>query len=98
MRTSSPGPEDPEVRTRAIAVVRPRGVPRAPVARALGSTGDTLRLGVRQAELDAGRRDGLATAERAEVTRLRRQNAVLQAERERRKPAARLLASARVPR
>jgi transposase len=37
---------------------------------------------VAQADVDAGRRDGLTTAEREELTRLRRENRVLREERE----------------
>ena len=98
MRTSTPGPYDPEFRTRAIEVVRTRGLPRAQVARDLGITVETLRLWVRQAEMDAGRREGLATDERSELTRLRREKAVLTEERASRTPAARVFAIERVTR
>ena len=98
MSTSTPGPYDPEFRTRAIELVRTRGLPRAQVARDLGINVDTLRLWVKQAEIDAGRREGLATDERSELTRLRRENAVLKEERESLKKAARLLAIERVTR
>ena len=37
---------------------------------------ETLRLWVKQADVDAGRRDGLTTAERAELTQLRRENRI----------------------
>lgn len=92
MSTSTPGPYDPEFRTRAIELVRTRGLPRAQVARDLGINVETLRLWVRQAEIDAGRREGLATDERSELTRLRRENAVLKEEREILKKAARFFA------
>ena len=98
MSTSTPGPYDPEFRTRAIEVVRTRGLPRAQVARDLGINVDTLRLWVRQAEIDAGRREGLATDERSERTRRRRENAVLKDEREILKKAARLFAIERATR
>jgi transposase len=92
MSTSTPGPYDPEFRTRAIELVRTRGLPRAQVARDLGINVETLRLWVKQAEIDAGRREGLATDERSELTRLRREVAVLKEEREILKKAARFFA------
>jgi len=84
---------DPEFRARAVELVRTRGLPRAQVARDLGVNVETLRLWVKQAEIDAGRRDGPTTDERAELTRLRRENAVLKEEREILKQAARLFAA-----
>jgi transposase len=86
-------PYDPEFRARAVELVRTRGLPRAQVARDLGVNVETLRLWVKQAEIDAGRRDGLTTDERAELTRLRRENAVLREEREILKKAARFFAA-----
>jgi transposase len=71
-------------RTEAIALVRSSGKPIAAVARDLGVSGETLRLWVRQAEIDAGRGqpDELTTTEREELTRLRRQVKTLEMERE----------------
>jgi transposase len=51
------------------------------VARDLGINVETLRLWVKQAEIDAGQRDGLTSDEKAELTRLRREVAVLKEER-----------------
>jgi transposase-like protein len=85
-------PYDPEFRARAIELVRTRGLPRAQVARDLGVNVETLRLWVKQAEIDAGRRDGLTSDERAELVRLRREVAVLKEEREVLKKAARFVA------
>jgi len=59
----------------------------------LGINPDTLRQWVKQAEIDAGRRDGLTTDERAELARLRRENAVLKEERDILKKAARFFAA-----
>jgi transposase-like protein len=48
----------------------------------LGVSEPTLRNWVRQAEIDDGTRDGLTTAERAELVRLRREVRVLTQERD----------------
>src|SRR5690348_1777092 len=74
-------PYDPKYRARAVELVRSSGLTKAQVARDLGSNAETLRLWVKQAEIDAGRRDGLTTDEKAELTRLRREVAVLKEER-----------------
>ena len=47
-----------------------------------------MRLWVRQADIDDGRRDGLTTGEREELARLRRENRVLREERDILKRAA----------
>ena len=53
------------------------------LSRDLGCSAQAIRNWVRQADLDAGRRtDGLTTAEREELGRLRRENRVLREERE----------------
>lgn len=88
MRRPNHPPYDPEFRARAIELVRTRGLPRAQVAHDLGINPDTLRLWVKQAEIDAGRRDGLTSDDKAEVARLRRENAILREEREILKKAA----------
>ncbi len=65
-----------------------RSIPR--IARDLGINEQTLRNWVKRAEIDAGRgRPGaLTTDERAELVRLRRENRLLQQEREILKKAA----------
>ena len=85
-------PYDPEFRARAVELVRTRGLSRAQVARDLGVNPETLRLWVKQAEVDAGQRDGLTTDEKAELARLRRGNRILREEREILKKAARFFA------
>ena len=75
-------PYPPEFRAEAVKLVRGGAATIAQVARDLGVNAETLRLGVRQAEVDGGRRDGLTTEERAELARLRRENRVLREERE----------------
>ncbi len=88
-------PYDAEFRARAVELVRMSGLPRAQVARDLGLNPETLRLWVKQAAVDAGERSGLTTDERAELARLRRENAVLREEREILKKAARFFAQER---
>jgi transposase len=48
----------------------------------LDLTETAVRRWLAQADIDAGRRDGLTTAEREELSRLRRENRVLREERE----------------
>jgi transposase len=48
----------------------------------LGISEQTLRNWVKQAEIDAGEREGLTTGEREELRKLRRENRVLRKERE----------------
>lgn len=72
--------DDPEFRARAVELVRSSGLTKAQVARDLGINAETLRLWVKQAEIDAGRREGLTTDEKAELARLRRAVAMLKKE------------------
>ena len=88
MEQPTRAPYDPEFRARAVELVRTRGLSRAQVARDLGINPETLRLWVKQAEIDAGQRDGLTRDQQAELARLRRENAVLKEEREILKKAA----------
>jgi len=87
-KTTPPYPE--AFRREAIELVRASGKSIAQVARELGTSSETLRLWVRQAEIDAGRgRPGeLTRSEREELTRLRRQIRTLEMEREILKKAA----------
>ncbi len=79
-RTRSPYP--PEYRQQIVELVRAGRSPEE-LAREFEPTGQTIRNWVKQADLDEGRRqDGLTTAERQELTRLRRENKRLQLERE----------------
>jgi transposase len=76
-------PYPPEFRAEAIRLVRTSGKPRSEIARDLGLTSETLRLWVKQADLDAGtRQDGLTTEEREELRQLRKENRILREERE----------------
>jgi transposase len=52
------------------------------VARDLGIGETAVRRWIAQAEIDNGQRDGLTTAERAELSQLRKENRVLREERD----------------
>ncbi len=75
-------PYPPEFRARAVELARTSGLRPARVALDLRVDPDTIRRWLRQAEVDAGRRDGVSTDEKAELARLRRENAQLKEERE----------------
>jgi transposase len=73
----------PEFRAQAIKLAQTSEKSRAAIARELGLTTETLRLWLKQAALDEGRRsDGLTTQEQEELRRLRRENRILREERE----------------
>lgn len=72
----------PEYRRQMVELVRAGRNP-AELAREFTTTSQSIRNWVAQADRDAGRRlDGLTTAEREELTRLRRENRRLREERE----------------
>lgn len=72
----------------AVALTRQPGNTIKGVARDLGVSYEGLRRYAHQAEVDAGAAEGLTSAERAELVRLRRENRTLRLEREILKKAA----------
>jgi len=85
-------PSPAEFRTRAVELARSSSLEPAQVARHRGIDRDTLRRWLRQAEAEAGERAGLRTDERAELLRLRREDALLNEERESLRKATQLFA------
>jgi transposase len=80
-RMARPSKYSPEVRERAVRMVRDQTSEHASqwaaieaVAPKLGCTSETLRRWVRQAERDGGRRPGLTTDERQRFKELEREN------------------------
>ena len=66
-----------EFRRRAVDLVRESDESVSVVARRIGISPSGLRRWVAQAEIDEGRSPGLSTAEKKELTKLRRENRVL---------------------
>ncbi len=85
-KTNAPYPA--EFKEEAVRLARSSGKPVAQIARELGVSFESLRLWIEQSEMDNGERRGLATDEREELTKLRREVKVLQQEREILKKAA----------
>jgi transposase len=81
-----PYPE--EFRRRAVELVRQRERPITQTAAELGVAQSALHRWLRQAAVDDGEREGLSTAERSELVRLRRENRTLEMENEILKRAA----------
>jgi transposase len=78
----------PEFKAQTVELIRTSGKSVGEVCRDLDLTETAVRRWVAQADIDAGRRDGLTTAEREELSRLRRENRVLREERDILKKAA----------
>lgn len=75
-------PYPPEFRQQMVALVRAGRTPEE-LSREFEPTSQAIRYWVRQSDLDEGRRaDGLTTAEREELRRLRQENRQLREERE----------------
>ena len=72
-----PAPRPPEFRQRAVELARERAKPIAQIAKDLGISESCLRRWMDLADVDAGRKEGLSSAERKELVELRRQNRTL---------------------
>lgn len=81
-------PYPPEFRREALELIKISDKPISQIAKDLGVTDQTLRNWKRQAEIDAGRAEGLTTDERTELRELRRRVRTLEMEREVLKKAA----------
>ena len=71
-----------EYKAEVVDLCRHGGKSMAEISRDLDLTESSVRRWVAQAEIDAGRRDGLTSDERAELARLRKENRVLREERD----------------
>jgi transposase len=72
----------PGFRRDAVALARSSGRPVRQIARELGMSPETLRNWVKQDRIDQGELEGLSTAEREELRRLRREVTELRLERD----------------
>jgi transposase-like protein len=77
-----PAAKPPEFRRRAVELAREGVKPVAQIAKDLGISESGLRRWMAQADVDEGKREGLTTAEKEELTRLRREHRVLRMERD----------------
>jgi transposase len=71
-----------QYKAEVVELCRSGGRSIAAVSRELGLTETAVRRWVAQTEIDAGHRDGLTTAEREELSRLRKEVRVLREERD----------------
>lgn len=92
-----PRAHPPEFRERAVELAHERAKPLAEIAHDLGIAESCLRNWVKQAEIDAGRRNGLTSDERAELVRLRRELRTVKMENEILRRAAAYFAKETLP-
>lgn len=72
----------PEFKARTVELLETSGKSLSQICRELDLTPSAVRRWVAQAKIDAGERQGLSSAEREELARLRRENKLLREERE----------------
>lgn len=72
----------PEFKAQTVELLRTSGKSVAEVCHELDLTETAVRRWLAQADVDDGRREGLTTNERGELSRLRRENRVLREERD----------------
>ena len=77
-----PRPHPPEFRQRAVELARERAKPIAQIAKDLGISESCLRRWMDLADIDAGRKEGLSSSDRAELVELRRKLRVAEMENE----------------
>lgn len=85
-KTKPPYPE--EFKQEAVRLVKTSDRPLSQIGNELGVAWETLRKWVRQSDIDEGTLQGLSTDDHEELRRLRRENRILQQEREVLKKAA----------
>ena len=71
-----------EYKSEVVALCRSSGKSVGQICRDLDLTETVVRRWVAQTEIDSGQREGLTTAERAELAQLRKENRVLREERD----------------
>ncbi len=72
----------PEYKAEVVQLCRAGDRSIGQVAKDMGLGESVVRRWVNQADIDEGRRDGLTTAERDELTRLRKENRMLREDRD----------------
>jgi len=77
-----PTPYPPEFRAEAVRLVKTSGEPISRIAKDLGVSDQTLRSWVNQDDVDAGRKSGLTSDQRARMRELEKENRELREERE----------------
>ena len=77
-----PRPHPPEFRRRAVELARERAKPISELAKDLGISESCLRNWLAKADVEEGRKDGVTSAERAELVELRRKLRVSEMENE----------------
>lgn len=91
-----PAPHPLEFRRRTVELAREGLKPIAEVARDVGISESCLRNWLRQADIDEGKKEGVSTSEKEELTRLRKEMRVLRMERDLLSRAAAFFASENV--